>query len=435
MTLNFHNYYTNHNTGLIGNLVLNDLDKDGLKKLRQIVRERTRDVFDEAKRLVRVSRSYYTALSFRTEFANTKFKYLSLDDQETLSELIIELSDDLKTEFLKISPRFWTQGSFMYDTLNRPYKPTQEMDIDDGTYLPMQFFEDKPAIGHQLLLLVVDASLYSLQAEHSDWFFEAKETCGRIKIPAQCVHIDIPMYAIPYEKFLEKEVLVRKAANSRLLMEGIGYDSISTEDHALYDQIDIDCVNLAVRKNDAKWIKSDPKDVHLWFQDACKRIGKHLRKVCRILKAWRDAGDWKQSNGPSSISLMAAVVNILDRTYVDTKDFGQVMLVVARELPSTFKNGIDSPDQNDERPLFPPFYEHEAKHSEIITKLKKLVASLEAAQTANTKQDALNILNSEYGNRVQDLTLIISQKAAPAYESTPLKAKEATLISTSMKSG
>ncbi|MEE9885528.1 hypothetical protein IV507_06495 [Acinetobacter nosocomialis] len=433
MTWNFHSYYKNRDTGLIGQLILSDGEKESLKALRQIVRERTRDVFDEAKQLVNSSKHYYTALSFRAEFVGTNFKYLSPDDQKILSELIMDLSEDLKTEFLKLSPRFWTQGSFMYDTLNRPYKPTQEMDIDDGTYLPMQFFEDKPAIGHQLLLLLVDASLKSLAVERYGWSFEAKDTCGRIKIPAKSVHIDVPMYAIPYEKFLEKEVLLRKAANSQIFAEM--YDGISAADHALYDQLETDCVNLAIRKDDAKWIKSDPKDVHLWFQDACQRTGQHLRKVCRILKAWRDAGDWQESNGPSSISLMAAVVDILDRTSVDPKDFGLLMLTVARKLPNTFRNGVESPDENDDRPLFPPYYEHEAKHNEVMTKLEELVSSLEAAYAARTKQDALNILNNEYGDRVQDISLIVSQTAAPAYESTPLKAKEAAIISTSMKSG
>jgi hypothetical protein len=305
------------------------------------------------------------------------------------------------------------------------------MDIDDGTYLPMQFFEDKPAIGHQLLLLLVDASLKSLAVERHGWSFEAKDTCGRIKIPARSVHIDVPMYAIPYEKFLEKDVLLRKAANSQIFAEM--YDGLSTADHALYDQLETDCVNLAVRKDDAKWIKSDPKDVHLWFQDACQRTGQHLRKVCRILKAWRDAGDWKESNGPSSISLMAAVVDILDRTSVDPKDFGLLMLTVAN-FQILFATVLKVLMKTMNVHCF-LYSEHEAKGYRSHHKLKELVASLEAAYAAYTKQDALNILNSEYGNRVQDLSLIVSQTAAPAYESTPLKAKQAAIISTSMKSG
>ena len=45
------------------------------------------------------SKHYYTALSFRAEFVGTNFKYLSPDDQKILSELIMDLSEDLKTEF------------------------------------------------------------------------------------------------------------------------------------------------------------------------------------------------------------------------------------------------------------------------------------------------------------------------------------------------
>ncbi|MCV5925990.1 hypothetical protein OFO11_29305, partial [Escherichia coli] len=39
-------------------------------------------------------------------------------------------------------------------------------DIDDGTYIPMTVFESEPSIGHTLLLLLVDTSLKSLEAEN-----------------------------------------------------------------------------------------------------------------------------------------------------------------------------------------------------------------------------------------------------------------------------
>ena len=58
MTWNFHSYYTNRDTGLIGQLLLSDGEKESLKALRQIVRERTRDVFDEAKQLVKSSKQF-----------------------------------------------------------------------------------------------------------------------------------------------------------------------------------------------------------------------------------------------------------------------------------------------------------------------------------------------------------------------------------------
>lgn len=434
MIWNFHRYYADLDTGLMGQLVLAESEKKSLKDLRQIVRERTRDVFNEAKQLVELSKKYGSVTSFHIEFRGTNFKYLQQRDQLILADLIMDLSEDLKAEFLKLKPRFWTQGSFSYDTLNRPYRtPPQEMDIDDGTYLPMQFFEDKPIIGHTLLLLLVDASLSSLAAENDDWTFEAKETCGRIKIPARNVHIDVPMYAIPYDKFLEKEVLIEESARYKYSAES--YDAGLAEDaqQAQYERIDKDCVNLAVRKHDEKWIISDPKDVELWFKEACRRNGPHLRKICRFLKAWRDAVEWETS-GPSSISLMAAIVEVVDSTELNTKDFGLMMLKIAKELPKVFHNGVDSPDPNDERPLFPPFYEHEAKHKEAMKKLEGLISSLESAFAAKTKEEALRILNSEYGDRVDDNNLIVPKEAAPAYEKAPMKAESSMTISKSMKS-
>ena len=67
-------------------------------------------------------------------------------------------------------------------------------------------------------------------------------------------------------------------------------------------------------------------------------------------------------------------------------------------------------------------------------KLKELVKNIEFAYAAHTKQDALNILNGEYGDRVQDVSLVVSQTAAPAYESMPIKSESPTTISKSMKS-
>src|SRR5258707_12842423 len=41
-----------------------------------------------------------------------------------------------------VTPRFFTQGSYAYDTLNRPTQvPPQQADMDDGCYLPMSFMK------------------------------------------------------------------------------------------------------------------------------------------------------------------------------------------------------------------------------------------------------------------------------------------------------
>ncbi|MDI3454153.1 CBASS cGAMP synthase [Acinetobacter sp. V89_4] len=432
MNWNFHQYYSNRTDGLMGQLLLSDREKDALKALRDKVRERTRDIFVEAKQLVKQAKKDIGLASLRVEMSVTNFKYLSLEDQNKFAELIIQLDSNAKAEFLKLTPRFWTQGSFTYNTLNKPYvTPPQEMDIDDGTYLPMVFFNEKPIIAHHLLLLLVDTSLKSLVAENPNWTFEAKRTCGRITIPYLNAHVDVPMYAIPEDKFLEKEQFFKAAANTRFTYDG--YDSVSVADQKKY-KLDSDCVNLAIRADDQKWMKSDPKVVLDWFEEHCSRTGTHLRKICRFLKAWRDA-QWETGGGPSSISLMAATVSILNRKYVDHQDFGSTMLTIARELPNTFRNGVESPDPSDERPLFPSSAEHQEREREIIAKMEILVMNLENAFTTATKQEALNILNANFGDRVTDSSLIVPHAAAPAFETEASKAVAAVQINPTMKSG
>ena len=42
-----------------------------------------------------------------------------------------------------IAPKFITQGSFAYGTINAPaHPPRQQADLDDGLYLPLSFCEE-----------------------------------------------------------------------------------------------------------------------------------------------------------------------------------------------------------------------------------------------------------------------------------------------------
>ncbi|KYY12279.1 hypothetical protein AWQ10_07770 [Vibrio parahaemolyticus] len=432
MAWNFHQYYTNRNDGLMGKLVLTDEEKNNLKALRKIIRLRTRDVFEEAKGIAKaVKQSVLTFEIIQEKVSKTKIKYLSENDQREVAKLIHEMDEDTRDEFLGLTPRFWTQGSFQYDTLNRPFQPGQEMDIDDGTYMPMPIFESEPKIGHTLLVLLVDASLKSLVAENSGWKFEAKQTCGRIKIEGEKTHIDVPMYAIPKDEFMKKQVALKA---NRSLLENVGcesyfYDSDDTDSY----EVDSENVNLALREGERKWVNSDPKIVEDWFNDSCVRIGKHLRKVCRFMKAWRDA-QW-DVGGPSSISLMAATVNILDRVSHDSSDLGETMKIVAKNLPDEFARGVESPDDTDEKPLFPPSSKHGRREMDIMSKLERLPSILSSAELADSKSEALKKINMAFGSRVTNSDLIVLAKALPAFAQEPSSASKPEKINSTMVSG
>lgn len=432
MRWDFNNYYSHNLDGLISKLKLSKTESDKLKALRQKVRERTRDVFREAREVATdVRRQSLTLENVRLKLEKTNVRYLSPTDQAVLASLIFEMEDEARDDFIKFQPRFWTQGSFQYNTLNRPFHPGQEMDIDDGTYMPMTVFESEPIIGHTLLLLLVDTSLKSLEAENDGWVFEEKNTCGRIKIHREKTHIDVPMYAIPKEQFQKKQTAADSAhlIKSDSIFESAALNWDSREAYA----VESDKVNLALREGDKRWSISDPKIVEDWFNDSCKRIGGHLRSICRFMKAWRDA-QW-DVGGPSSISLMAAVVNILDREAHNGSDLSETMKLVAKLLPEEFNHGVESPDDTDEKPLFPAECNHNVHQSAIVETMERLHGILLAAEQSESREDALSKINEAFGKRVTDASLITSSAAAPAFLSSPSKEPVSKKINKTMVSG
>jgi len=433
MTWNFHRYYSDSTDGLISKLRLAEPRVAQLKGLRDMVRVRTKDVFNEAKEIVKTSNITISLESITESVAKTRLKYLSPEAQMEVATLIRNMDESARIAFLSLTPRFWTQGSFQYDTLNSPYTtPPQEMDIDDGTYLPMSIFEGRPIIGHRLLLLLVDSSLKSLVHENSGWRFEAKRTCARIKIPAENTHIDVPMYAIPLEQYVLKE----EARTKRIKASMEAMDSVS--ESLIYNRadyaLDEDCVNLALREGEEKWMKSDPKIVDDWFKESCRRIGRHLPSICRFMKSWRDV-QWKNGGGPSSISLMAATVSILDRIPHDKNDIGATMLMLAQYLPDEFFKGLESPDPTDEKPLFPHHSDHGDRELEIMERLSELHDILVDAQGCSSKELALDSISRAFGRRVIKSDLIVSEKSAPAFAKEPTRGTQAASISTTMASG
>ncbi len=125
----------------------------------------------------------------------------------------------LRTEFAKTSraelgvvvqPRFFTQGSYAYRTLNEPaWTPPQQKDLDYGAYLPMTFVQGvKPSLAAAAFFTVVDRALQEL-ARTEKWKFARKPTCARLII-SNDAHIDVPLYAIP-----DAEFLLLKEARSR----------------------------------------------------------------------------------------------------------------------------------------------------------------------------------------------------------------------------
>ncbi|MDI9677590.1 CBASS cGAMP synthase, partial [Burkholderia cenocepacia] len=203
-----------------------------------------------------------------------------------------------------VRPRFFTQGSWAYKTLNAPAQHPQQADVDDGTYLPLSFVSQtaKPSVASAIFFAAAEEALRPLVWARGWKLITDKPTCIRIEISA-FAHVDIPLYAIPDDEFDK----LQKAALSQYGY--IALDSaVSAAERDAWTALPRDHVLLAHREDD--WAKSDPRPVKDWFLDEVERHGEQFRRTVRYLKAFRD---WQWvSGGPSSILLMAASAPVFD---------------------------------------------------------------------------------------------------------------------------
>lgn len=431
MKWNINSYLANENDGLISLLELTAAQKTYLRSLKDASRVRTRDVFKEAKSIIRFAGSTAVNLkALRGSIKEGELRFLNDDEQFRILNLIIEMTDIQKKSFLSTSPRFWVQGSFTYNTLNQPYSmPPQQMDIDDGTYMPMDMFEDQPELGHELLMLLVDASVKSLANELGGIADTSKATCSRLILEDKDVHLDVPMYAIPLAEFEKREVALRKSIAT--------YDSAANEsfvESASID-LDLDSVYLAIRGAEM-WKKSDPKSVADWFNASVKRHGVILREICRFLKAWRDV-QW-DNKGPSSICLMKCAVDTFNSTIMpSSSNRGDFLWAVVNNLPTQLQAGVESPDALDQESghkLFPQKSMSQYDREDVINKANEFQRILSAALKASSAKDSFLLLERLFGKRVTNESLIKPMVVSQAYIKEP-EISEKKELQSDMRSG
>lgn len=234
-------------------------------------------------------------------------------------------------------PRFFTQGSWAYKTLNAPAQNPQQADIDDGAYMPLSFVAQtsRPSVASSIFFAAAEEALAPLVAAKSWTLVTDKPTCIRIVIGPRA-HIDIPLYAIPDKEF----VTLTKAAYDH------GHKSLTEALRAKAEKdawtaLPRNTVLLAHR--DDNWVASDPRPVKEWFLNEVTAKGEQLRRVVRYLKAYRD---WRWSiGGPASILLMAAAAPHFEKR--DRRDDLALLDVVA-QLPQALRSGVCNPVDNKE---------------------------------------------------------------------------------------
>ena len=307
-------------------------------------------------------------------------------------------------------PRFFTQGSWAYKTLNSPaHLPPQQSDVDDGTYLPISFLKGskKPSVASAIFFAAAEKALCKLvEAKRSEnWkLVTDKPTCIRIEISATA-HIDIPLYSIPDDEY----VTLEKAAAT------YGFDSLTEAVNVRkadsWTTLPIGEVLLAHRVED--WITSDPRPVKDWFVDQVEAKGEQLRRVVRYLKAFRD-WQWK-SGGPSSILLMAAAAPLFSK--MDRRD-DLALLEVLKGLPTALRSGVSNPVDEDETlsgRMTADALEEAAKKFEMFENY--LNGAVNASDEATACNWMINMFGPRFPNRpsrIKQITVAATIAAVPA---------------------
>lgn len=291
-----------------------------------------------------------------------------------------------------VAPRFYTQGSYAYRTINRPaYPPKQQKDLDDGVYLPLTFVkgETRPSQAAEVYFRFIDEILQAL-CRARGWTFATRPTCARLTI-APDAHLDVPLYAIPDAEFqkLSKALAATFAEDST-------YDFMNARRAKLdnWEALPSDQVLLAHREED--WKVSDPRAIHEWFLAAIDRYGEQLRRMSRYLKAWRDEKG-ATIGSLSSICLMACVFEVYARSRgLDRRD-DRALLEVARALPKLLEGPVLNPVDRSET-LCSKLSREERQAA--IALASALAGDVEAAIQASDANQSIAFLRRSLGVRV-----------------------------------
>ena len=235
-----------------------------------------------------------------------------------------------------IAPKFITQGSFAYGTINAPaYPPRQQADLDDGLYVPLSFCEDtgSPNLVSDLLIVTVEVILTDL-AKRRGWTVDTSNpNCTRVII-AHDKHVDMPIYSIPDREF-------RRIAEARF---SLAKSQVSFGEFYAGSDFDDMWEAMPARVRMAHktkgWIDSDPRPIRDWVVMQVRLKSEQLRRLMRYVKAWRDHQNWPKSD-PKSILLMALVDATLDRK-IDGRD-DLALIQVCSRVPDLLRGSVEIP--------------------------------------------------------------------------------------------
>lgn len=287
-------------------------------------------------------------------------------------------------QLIKLKPRFKMQGSYVYGTIVQPAHNSQDIDLDDGMYIPMSVVQHDDKTMSAAMFEVVDRVLKKM-ASANGWKQIPKKTCSRLQTN-EGIHLDIPCYAIPDEDF-----------NRLRLFESVPMESNSAQD----TELKIHTVNLALRNGE--WLESNPEHIKDWVSRV-KKLHPNFKDIVMVVKGLRDHN--YPSDGPSSISLMVAIEKIMSNS-PKHRDLTEELYNVVQKLPAVISDELKHPHpESAHLTIHSPT---ELEKQELRMKFDSFAMSFkQALVTSLTERETLDILINLFGIRMpNDQTRII----------------------------
>ncbi len=348
------------------NISLSDEDKNNFLKSRKLIRATIRKTFNE-----------------KTE------NYFYRDDLKVLNYAFSEFKRS------GIKPKFMTQGSFVYNTINTPENPpVQQMDLDDGIYFPLQYIEKESNGNFSQAAQTIRNIVYRCVNDlciSMNWTLEKKSKCLRITLNKSS-HIDLPVYSAP-EKEMKK--ITETSLNSIMFMDSI-------DKFFAYEKLD----DILLATDDG-WLKSDPRVIQQWVRGNKQKHGRNFIHYSRYIKNWRDC-QWEESSELSSIMIMAGISQAMSE-YSYSKnnntalDLSSIVGMIKMYLDA---NGVGIPSPDNQSKMDSKL----SNRNEIIERLNKLAINLnESVNTGNSL-----FLTQSFGSRFPSRAEKPSRLVAPA---------------------
>jgi hypothetical protein len=322
---------------------------------------------------------------------------LSETDRQTLLSARESLRSRMKTAFLKLSEQdrlthsieFQTQGSFVMDTIIKPYK--DDFDLDDGVYFQGNLTEDKrakPQMFHDIVIKAIDK------------------------------HYEI-------ENIIDKSTCVRVKYSPKYAKDNLGFHI----DLPIYYAGNYDTPELAHTKDG--WVESSPVEFVAWFEEKTKSGFKkeflfdslkyaepfekwlsdvrktdcQLRRIVRYLKAW---GDLKRKEMPCGIIMSILAANNYVPNERDDVSFRDTMVKIKQELDAnSCKCFRPTPKKGED--LFATTSAEEKQY--FLSALDSFIKSANEAIASSNPKESCEKWQKHFGDRFSCATAIDENEA------------------------